>query len=166
MCFQQVISFSKGLLTPIIAVIAAFIAYKQWYTNAQKLKLDLFNRRFRVYEETIKILRLILRNLKPNQADLQNFYEATLEADFLFKPEVRQYLDEICNHAAILNLRNIEYNDQISSAPIDADHKRENIRNPANEKQEEYLWFNNQFGRDFEPVKNIFKKYLNVSKLH
>ena len=40
----------SALLTPTIAIITTYIAYEQWRTNRNKLKLDLFDRRFAVYD--------------------------------------------------------------------------------------------------------------------
>ena len=53
----NMIDISKALLTPIIAIVTVYIAYQQWKTNELKLKLEKYDRRLRVYEEVIKILR-------------------------------------------------------------------------------------------------------------
>src|SRR5271170_90498 len=45
-CFLQVL---QGLMTPVIALIAVYIAWQQWRTNADKVKLDKFDRRFPIY---------------------------------------------------------------------------------------------------------------------
>ena len=33
---EQVIEISKGLLTPVIAIVATYIAYQQWQTNRKR----------------------------------------------------------------------------------------------------------------------------------
>ena len=37
---EQIFEISKGLLTPVIAIVATYIAYQQWKTNRQKLNLE------------------------------------------------------------------------------------------------------------------------------
>jgi hypothetical protein len=39
MCMEQLIEISKALLTPLIAIVATYIALQQWKTNQQKLNL-------------------------------------------------------------------------------------------------------------------------------
>ena len=95
MCIDQVVEVSKGLLTPLIAVVATYIAWQQWKTNQQKLVLDRYDRRLHVYEEVRKILSIILRDAKASYEDLLTFRTTVSEADFLFGPEIPTYIDEI-----------------------------------------------------------------------
>ncbi|MDP3515507.1 MAG: hypothetical protein Q8S20_22410, partial [Sulfuritalea sp.] len=89
------IEVSKGLLTPLIAIVATYVAWQQWQTNRLKFILDRYDRRLRVYEEVRKILSIILRDAKASYEDLLKFRTAVSEADFLFGPEVPEYIDEI-----------------------------------------------------------------------
>jgi hypothetical protein len=43
----------NALLTPTIAIIAAYIAWRQWITSHNQFKFGLYNRRFNVYDRTI-----------------------------------------------------------------------------------------------------------------
>lgn len=81
--WATIASFSKEMLTPIIAVVATYIAYQQWKTNKQKLILDRYDRRLKVYEEVTQIIRLILRDSKASNEDLIKFRNAVTEVDFL-----------------------------------------------------------------------------------
>ena len=49
----------QALLTPLIAIIATYIAYQQWNANKLKLKWEMDERRLRVYQEVKKVLQLI-----------------------------------------------------------------------------------------------------------
>jgi len=44
------IDIFAALLTPAIAILASYIAVRQWLTNKNKLKLDLFDKRYAVFE--------------------------------------------------------------------------------------------------------------------
>ena len=91
---EQVIEISKGLLTPVIAIVATYIAYQQWQTNRKKLNLERYDRRLRVYEEVRKILSIILRDANASTEDLLKFRTSVSEADFLFGPEISEYIDQ------------------------------------------------------------------------
>jgi hypothetical protein len=93
-----IVWYFQGLLTPVIAGVAVYIALQQWRTNTHRTKLDLFDRRFRVFEETRKILGLIYTS-GVNDQQLLDFWTKTAEAEFLFGPEIREYREEIGRRA-------------------------------------------------------------------
>jgi hypothetical protein len=82
----------------VLGAVAAFIAWRQWRTSHDRLVLDLFERRFQVFQELTRAI-LIATN-KPNAEinDLSNFDVATEKARFLFGPEVHSYLIEVRKH--------------------------------------------------------------------
>lgn len=94
-----IIDIFKALLTPIIAFIAAQIAWQQMKINQRKLELDLFDRRMKIYEEIIIFLNSITQNDRIIMSDLIKFQNATSHADFLFQPEISEYIKEICDHS-------------------------------------------------------------------
>ena len=155
MCIEQIIEISKGLLTPVIAAVATYIAWQQWRTNRQKLELDLYERRLRIYEEVQKILRIIARDTKASLSDLLEFRTSVSEADFLFGPEIREYIDEIYTHSCNLGRWNDEYRDITQVHPEGYDHNK-----VVAEKHKELTWLVAQF----EPAKEQFQKYLRLGK--
>jgi len=110
-CLDQIAEVSKALLTPLIAVITTYIAWQQWKTSKQKLNLDRYDRRLRVYEEVRKILSIIFRDAKVSTDDLLKFRTSVSEADFLFGAEVPAYIDEIYRRGLNLWRWNQEYRD-------------------------------------------------------
>jgi hypothetical protein len=155
MCTEQVIEISKALLTPLIAIVATYIAWQQWKTNQQKLKLERYERRLRVYEEVRKILSIILRDAKASTEDLLKFRTSVSEADFLFGPEIPEYIDEIYKRGLNLWRWNQEYRDYTQEKPEGYDHKK-----VVEEMHKELRWLTEQSG----PAKEKFKKYLDISK--
>ena len=77
------------LVTAFIAAVVAFIAFLQWQTAREKVLLDLFDKRFAVYEE----LRAAVGQ-RHDQAAYFDFLRAALRARFLFGPKVQTFLDE------------------------------------------------------------------------
>ncbi|OHC03796.1 MAG: hypothetical protein A3H23_00670 [Planctomycetes bacterium RIFCSPLOWO2_12_FULL_40_19] len=124
MCMEQLIEISKALLTPLIAIVATYIAWQQWKTNQQKLNLERYDRRLHVYEEVIKILSIILRDVNASMEDLLKFRTSVSEADFLFGPEIPAYIDEIYKRGLNLWRWNQEYRDYTQEKPDGYDHKK------------------------------------------
>jgi hypothetical protein len=94
----------SALLTPIIAIATAYIAYQQWRTNRNKLKLDLFDRRFAVYDAARNLVRDVLTQTHPSDEQLVTFRAKTSEASFLLNRDIARYLtDEMWEKAAALN---------------------------------------------------------------
>jgi hypothetical protein len=151
----EVLEISQGLLTPVIAIVATYIAYQQWQTNRQKLILDRYDRRLRIYEEVRRILSIILRDANASTDDLLKFRTSVSEADFLFGPEIPEYIDEIYKRGLNLWRWNEEYRDYRQEKPPGYDHNK-----VVEEKHKELTWLTGQF----EPAKQKFKKYLDVSK--
>lgn len=156
MCWSILIEYFKGLLTPVIAVVAVYIAWQQWQTNKQKLVLDRYDRRLRVYEEVRKILSIVTRDADvKNLEDLMRFRTSVSEADFLFGSEIPEYLDEIHRRALQLWRWCREYRDYTQEKPEGYDHEK-----VVTGMHAELTWLTEQF----EPAKAKFKKYLDVSK--
>lgn len=148
-----VAEFSKAMLTPMIAVVTAYIAWQQWKLNKQKLNLDLYDRRLKVYEEVRQILSIILRDAKASYEDLLKFYRATSEADFLFGPEISEYIEKIYPHGVQLQSWNSQYRDYTQQIPEEYDHKK-----VCDGMNSELMWLIHQF----EPAKEKFRTYLTI----
>ena len=152
---EHIIEISKALLTPVIAMVATYIAWQQWQTNRQKLNLERYDRRLHVYEEAIKILSIIIRDAKASTEDLLKFRTSVSEADFLFGPEIPEYIDQIYKRGLKLLCWNEEYRDYTQEKPEGYDHNK-----VVEEMRKELTWLSEQF----EPAKKIFRKYLDISK--
>ena len=94
---SQLLEISKGLIAPLIAIITVYIAFQQWKTNKQKLDLDKYDRRLKIYQEVIKLLKKVSMT-QVNLDELVIFRAAVAEADFLFGPDILDYIEEICSH--------------------------------------------------------------------
>lgn len=86
-------------LQPIAAIatalFAGLIAYQQKEIAAEKLKLEKFDRRFRVFDATRRFLAHILRtgNVDPNAE--RDFWDAIGDACFLFDADIVTYLEDL-----------------------------------------------------------------------
>ena len=150
----EIAKFSKALLTPVIAIVATYIAWQQWKTNQLKLHLDRYDRRLKVYEEVRQILSIIVRDTKASYDDLLKFKRAVSEADFLFGPDIPAYIEEIYQRGVKLQYWSGEYRDYSQPKPEGYDHQK-----VCDGMHAEGVWLSAQF----DPAHQKFKKYLNVS---
>lgn len=91
-------TYLAALLTPTIAIFGASIAYRQWRTAQNKLKLDLFERRLFVYEAARDYLGSIYTSGKTSPEAEFKFLSGTRGAKWLFDDTVVQYLDKVLWH--------------------------------------------------------------------
>lgn len=155
MSIDEVLKISQGLLTPIIGIITTYIAWQQWKTNRNKLNLDRYERRLQVYKEVVRYISVGIRDANYGNDELLTFRSKVSEADFLFGEEVPKYIDELHNRAVNLSRWNKEYRDYSQPKPEDYAHNR-----VVEEMHKELTWVSSQF----EPARNIFKKYLDISR--
>jgi hypothetical protein len=149
------VSVLSALLTPLIAMIATYIAWQQWKGNQLKLKMERYERRLGVYQEVVGMLRAG-SNTKLEWSDLIAFGASTAEADFLFGPEIRDYLNEILSRGADLTTANAEYRDFTQPVPAKYDHNK-----VVEQRMTQIKWFMEQIAGSL--AQNKFAKYLNIS---
>jgi hypothetical protein len=75
------------------------IAWQQWRVAENKLRLDLFDRRYKVYDATKKFLAVIIREATCTDSQLFEFNVGTSDAEFLFEADLVAYLAQIRKRA-------------------------------------------------------------------
>jgi hypothetical protein len=127
------------------------IQKKQTNIQAQALRSDLFERRYRVFDETEKLLREVINTGSPNHDASQPFRAAKGEAHFLFDESVVSGLDEIwrkiCEYQVLITNMNSNYQSAGNYGDGNPD-KKENA----------LLWFSDRL--------NTLPKLFHVMKLH
>lgn len=110
----QWIEISKGLLTPAIGLLAIYIAWQQWNTNRNKLKLDLFEKRFSVFQKTRSFLSAVLRDGRVKRDELETYRLSILDSVFLFDKQTSEYLWSLHKTA----LKAVQYNSSLEGKPV------------------------------------------------
>jgi len=87
-------SVLAALLTPVVALFALFIAYRQWKTAQNKLKLDLFERRLQVYEAARDFISSIMTSGRTSGEREFKYLSGTRGAVWLFDQAIVEYLDK------------------------------------------------------------------------
>lgn len=92
-----------AVATTSVAIYVALISKRQLLTNQEKLRLDLYNRRFEIYTRVLDFYQaIVMWEGSPEQIGLQYpFLKAYREARFLFPKEsgVFDYIGEFQKHA-------------------------------------------------------------------
>ena len=58
----------QALLTLVIGIAVVYIAWQQWQANTRKLKLEMYDRRRRIYGKVIAFITLVNRDFKPDMS--------------------------------------------------------------------------------------------------
>jgi hypothetical protein len=140
----------SALLTPTIAVVVAMIAYRQWRTAQNRLKLDLFDRRFAVYDAARNLISSILTSGKVKDEETLKFLTRTREVKWLLNDGIAEYFDkEIWGQAVELETLDTEL--QILTV------QAERVSN-VKKRSEIKKWFRDQYkvlDEKFTPFLNL-----------
>ncbi len=130
-------TYLAALLTPTVAVLGSYIAYKQWHLAQNKLKLDLFDRRLSVFEAARNLIASIMTSGKAKNEDMFKFLFATREAKWLLDASIAEYLDKQLYDKAI-DLQTLDA--ELEGVPV-GDERTINVRAQSEIKK----WFAAQF---------------------
>jgi hypothetical protein len=92
----------QALAVPTIAVVGAWVAVQQMLITRAKLRHDLFDRRFAVYQAARKLLVEIIQQGYPSREQVREYVINTADATFLLNDEIAKYLEKIRERASRL----------------------------------------------------------------
>jgi hypothetical protein len=133
----------SGLLTPLIALLAVYIAWQQHKTNRDHFRLALLERRLKVFNGTQELIGAVLRRTQIGPNELQKFLWETKEGDFLFGADITNYLHELYKRASL-----IWTYEEVTDQEL------------RNERKDALIWFS---GQGDEAKKN-FAQYMAFTK--
>lgn len=84
-----------SVFTATLAAIVAWTGYQQHVLAREKLKLDLFEKRFVVFQATGKFLATCVQNGFVELDDLFSFRKETYQVVFLFEVEMSNYIERL-----------------------------------------------------------------------
>jgi hypothetical protein len=89
--------FLQILFPAAIGIGGGLIAWAQWRTANQKVLLDLFDRRFRLFQEVRTINRKVVGGGKATSEQGQDMLRLWNESRFLFGPEIAGNIEALFN---------------------------------------------------------------------
>ena len=125
------------ILTPIIALIALYIAFMQAWTAKEKLKLDLFEKRLKVYDVARNFIESIVESGETKEEEKKKFISDTNGSKWLFNDDIRTYFEEqLWKNAIDL---------EVIKAELEGSLDGNERSNKAQRQGEIIKWFNAQF---------------------
>lgn len=82
------------LFIPIIAVIGIYIVWQQFITNREKVRLELYDKRFKIYDTLVNCLYDFLYGENFDNKDYVRFITACNEAEFLVPNRIYLHIDK------------------------------------------------------------------------
>jgi hypothetical protein len=89
-----------SIATIVVAIVVALVQYAQWRTANQKVVIDLYDRRLKVFSQLEAAIGEVMREGSVPGSAFQAFMIAQADARFLFGDDVKAYLQTLREHLA------------------------------------------------------------------
>lgn len=139
-------------LTSVIGLLALLIAYQQWRLNRERLRLELFEKRYSVYKATREYVANVSLVGDPEASEQWKFLSKTSDACFLFKDDVIEYLQSVRDKSDEL----VQHVHQKDTEGEDRERHEQEVAGLC-------CWFQDQFVEDALPT--VFAPYLRFQDL-
>ena len=149
MTIKEVAEIISAFGTLILGVIVAYIAWRQHKTDRNKLKLDLYDRRLKLYEAAMDFIAGVVRNGNAEDVALIEFLKSVRESRFLFSKEVEKYFTQLYTRGV-----DLQYSNKVTSDPgVPVGEERTEA---AREHADIFKWF----AKQFEELKERLTPYM------
>ncbi|WP_028470049.1 hypothetical protein [Neptunomonas japonica] len=106
--FKQIIDILSALLSPVIAISVAYIAYQQWKLNTNKEKRESNSQKLHIYMVLKRFLRAVDTSRSVDLILYEELQESLALADFYFNYAVTDWLFDVdCEASVWLDLSEI-----------------------------------------------------------
>jgi hypothetical protein len=101
---------ATAVTTAAVAILVAILTWRQWFTNRARLKHELFDRRYEVYEKVTAFLAEVLQAGRVPTGREYEFLRETKRAYFVFDcdADVKTLVTDIYQHAVHLHALDAE----------------------------------------------------------
>lgn len=99
---QHTVSLLSATLTPITAVLALYIGFRQNRLQKEQLRLQLYERRAAVFRSYVDFLSRIVFANRVTDEDVVRYRSAIVDAQFLFEARDAQLLQDLGHGADTL----------------------------------------------------------------
>lgn len=124
------------ILTGAIGCVTVYIAWQQSKIARNKLRLDLFDRRWTAFVAAMRLAERIVTNGDIPLEEVQKFAFATRGVEFLFNRELQEYCDDQLHKEALAV--------QMGKQKIDSLPEGEERDKSTGILQNRIVWFNDQ----------------------
>jgi hypothetical protein len=100
--------FAPAFVAFVVGIFGTCIGFNQYRTSRDKLRLDLFEKRFEAYEKLQEYFNCLLRDAQVDKKVLSLLAEARYKSLFLFGNEITEYIDEVWDKAIEMRRLNLK----------------------------------------------------------
>jgi hypothetical protein len=95
-----IIKLSPAFVSLVVGCFGVYIAFNQYRTAKDKLRLELFEKRIDAYEKLQEYFNCILRDGRVENQAMSTLAEARYRSHFLFGNEILELINEVWNKAS------------------------------------------------------------------
>ncbi len=88
-------TFVLSVVASCVSIATVSVALMNFKTAKDKLRLDLFDKRFRIYQAIVKLLDTVGDRSKLHRDELLKFWLRTRHHRFLFKQEIQNFMFDL-----------------------------------------------------------------------
>jgi hypothetical protein len=93
------VKLTPAFITLTVGAFGSYIAFNQYRTNRDKLRLDLFEKRLDAYEKLQEYFACLMREARVEDRAMAILHEARYKSLFLFGEDIIEHTDEILKKA-------------------------------------------------------------------
>ena len=153
---MSTLHIDPALLSPaatlVVGISVAFIALQQWLLARHKLRLELFEKRYKVYETSARFLSVILSLANFTDEDLRAFNIGTMDAVFLYPKHITDYLHKIRCRALDMRLFQTQF------TPLPVGEERSKL---VQKNHDELTWLTDQLTK----LPTVFAPFLGFASV-
>lgn len=139
-----------SVATITIAVVVAVVQYAQWRTANQKVVVDLYDRRLKVFAKIEGAIGQVVREGNCDNTAFYEFSQGQADARFLFGNDVLDYLQELRKCLSFM----VSFSDVV----IDRSADREKLINKKSEMMTKFMNFYQESPALFGPYIGLTQK--------
>lgn len=144
-------TYYLACISALTAAMVAWVGLQQYRLAHERLKLDLWEKRYAVYKGAQTFLALVMKDGTTDLKELFGFLSDTQDAYFLFKPDMSQYLTNLYRKGVDLRSTRVLYQEK----PAGEERTR------LCEKEGRLL---HELADDLEQLKQRFAPYLKLAR--
>jgi len=138
---KDFVEIFSALLTPLIAIVVAYIAWQQYRVQRKMFNRQMYERRYVVFKAYMSFLVDIMRDGKLSYQRLGQFYAEASEANFLFADVIPNKREELYRRGLELAYAHERLYPDDGSPGLPVGEERTKV---AKETGEHLMWFNAQ----------------------
>ncbi|MEM1309130.1 MAG: hypothetical protein AAGF98_06450 [Cyanobacteria bacterium P01_H01_bin.153] len=104
------VKLTPAFITLIVGSFGSWIAFSQYQTNKDKLRLDLFEKRLEAYEKLQEYFRYLVREANVSDEAFASLVEARYKSIFLFDQDIADYIEDVLKKSKEIRMIYIDLN--------------------------------------------------------